>query len=71
MGGSARKFYKSQISMTCYYNDAAFSGYSSYLLNLFLQVGEKKCHCTKLGLKILRITLSEFPLNNEKWDIKG
>ena len=30
-----------------------------------------KSHCTKRGLKIPRISLSEFHLNNDKWDKKG
>ena len=44
-------------------DDAAFSGYSSYLL--YHSYRFEKSHCTKRDLIILRISLSEFRLNND------
>ena len=51
-------------------DDAAFpSSQCSYPLYVFLQVGKIKV--TAKRLKILKNSLSEFRINNDKWDKKG
>ena len=67
MGGWVRHLFRCQISLTCYVEEWWCSFFRLFFIFIIsiLTGWKNKSHCTKRGLKILRISLSEFCLNND------